>query len=246
MADLRNLYGEHCKVEQVTVRAFGHQFPFIRVGASALLRAVIQAYEVDYDVYSIWAYNCRLVTGGSSWSVHAWAAAVDINPERNPNSTKAHLITNMPTAFVRAFKDHGFGWGGDWHSIKDPMHMSLAPLEQGRGIKEPYDPGLQVKADAIWSGRSTASPPAPKLPGQTAPPWHHEHPGNVERPHPECGTVRRWQRRMRQRGWEIDVDGLYGPQSEVVSRAFQREKSLVIDGILGPATWRCSWECPIV
>jgi hypothetical protein len=48
------------------------------------------------------------------------------------------LITNMPAGFVKAFKDHGFGWGGDWHSIKDPMHMSLAPIEQGA---EPFAGG---------------------------------------------------------------------------------------------------------
>ena len=243
--ELENIYGPHCKAAQVRVQAFGHEFDFLRVGANALLRAVIEAYDAGYGVYSIWAYNCRAVTGGGSWSAHSWAAAVDINPDKNPYSSKAKLITNMPDPFVAAFTRHGFGWGGNWHSIKDPMHMSLAPSEQGKGLSDPYDPGLQQKANDKWAGRTVAPEPAPKKPGVGAPPWSHEHPGNIETPHTGCETVRQWQGRMAERMWDIDVDGDYDAASERVCRAFQREKQLEVDGILGPETWRCAWECPI-
>jgi peptidoglycan hydrolase-like protein with peptidoglycan-binding domain len=50
--------------------------------------------------------------------------------------------------------------------------------------------------------------------------------------------VRRWQQRMRTRGWSITVDGAYGPQSERVCREFQRRFGLQVDGIVGPITWR--------
>lgn len=53
--------------------------------------------------------------------------------------------------------------------------------------------------------------------------------------------VRRWQARMRERGWNIDVDGIFGPQTERVARAFQAEKGLRVDGIVGPETWRAAW-----
>ncbi|KOX10154.1 N-acetylmuramoyl-L-alanine amidase [Nocardiopsis sp. NRRL B-16309] len=58
--------------------------------------------------------------------------------------------------------------------------------------------------------------------------------------------LERWQRRMRNRGWVITPDGLYGPQTEGVARAFQREKSgLIVDGLIGANTWAAAWEEPV-
>ena len=246
MPDLTEVYGEHCKVEQVLVRAFGFERVFVRAGANALLRAAIDAYAVGYPVHSFGAFNCRMTTGGTSWSAHAWAAAVDINPSQNPYSSKGLLRTDMPDAFVAAFTRHGFGWGGAWHgTIKDAMHFSLAPTEGGDGVHEPFDPHLQDAADAAWRGHPPAPPPAPKEAGVTAPPWAHEHPGDIQSVHAGCQTVTTWQQRMQDRGWEIDADGSYGADSEQVCRAFQREKGLHIDGVLGQDTWRAAWETPI-
>lgn len=58
-------------------------------------------------------------------------------------------------------------------------------------------------------------------------------------------AVRQWQARMKQRGWKITADGYYGPRSAEVCRAFQREKRLVVDGLLGPITWRSAWWLPV-
>src|SRR5205823_3179434 len=138
---------------------------------------------------------------------------------------------------------HGVGWGGAWHgTIKDAMHFSLAPTEGGDGVHEPFDPHLQDAADAAWRGHPLAPPPAPKEAGVTAPPWAHEHPGDVRSVHAGCPTVTTWQQRMQDRGWEIDADGSYGADSEQVCRAFQREKGLHIDGVLGRDTWRAAGE----
>ena len=57
--------------------------------------------------------------------------------------------------------------------------------------------------------------------------------------------VRTWQQRMRNRGWRIDVDGVYGPASAGVCRDFQREKGLSVDGIVGPNTWAAAWTAPV-
>lgn len=65
--------------------------------------------------------------------------------------------------------------------------------------------------------------------------------------------LRRWQAQMRERGWAISVDGLYGPkgaktpkgQTADVARAFQREKRLVVDGLIGQATWAAAWAAKI-
>jgi peptidoglycan hydrolase-like protein with peptidoglycan-binding domain len=40
-----------------------------------------------------------------------------------------------------------------------------------------------------------------------------------------------------QRKLGISVDGEFGGQTEAALRAFQRSRSLVPDGIIGPRTW---------
>jgi peptidoglycan hydrolase-like protein with peptidoglycan-binding domain len=246
MADLHTVYGDPCRQETfVRVRIFGHEIPFVRAGANALLRAAMDAYDVGYGVHRIESYNCRPTTGGSSRSAHSWAAAVDVNADQNPFSRKAILITDMPREFREAFKRHGFGWGGDWRSVKDAMHFSMDRGEQGKAINEQYDTDLQAAADQKWKGRRPATPLRPKRPGETAPAWQHDHPGNIRNPHNNCPTARRWQAQMKARGWDIAVDSDYGHNSERVCRAFQREKRLAVDGIVGPNAWRAAWEAPV-
>jgi peptidoglycan hydrolase-like protein with peptidoglycan-binding domain len=80
------------------------------------------------------------------------------------------------------------------------------------------------------------------------PPAYPSYPGYtlyLRRPPMRTSDVGTWQARMSVRGWRIAVDGIYGPQSERVCRAFQAEKGLHVDGIVGPITWRASWEAPI-
>ncbi len=55
-------------------------------------------------------------------------------------------------------------------------------------------------------------------------------------------NVEQWQQRMKDRGWDVDVDGLYGPQSESIARQFQQAKDLAIDGIVGSETWEATFE----
>lgn len=57
--------------------------------------------------------------------------------------------------------------------------------------------------------------------------------------------LRQWQQRMKDRGWNISVDGLYGDNTAEVARLFQKEKGLVQDSLIGPATWAAAWTAPI-
>jgi lysozyme len=54
-------------------------------------------------------------------------------------------------------------------------------------------------------------------------------------------VVRAWQTRMKQRNFEIDVDGVYGPQSKRACQALQRNEGLTNDGIVGPKTWAATF-----
>ncbi|TDD88347.1 peptidoglycan-binding protein [Actinomadura rubrisoli] len=87
---------------------------------------------------------------------------------------------------------------------------------------------------------SSSSPPAS---GSKAPKW----PGRYLRQPPVMhgDDVTLWQRQMHARGWRIGVDGAYGPTSESVCRAFQREKGLGVDGVVGPKTWAAAWTAPM-
>lgn len=82
-----------------------------------------------YRVTSVGAYNCRNATGSNRLSVHAYGLAVDINPVQNPYGSA--LITDMPPEFRKLFLNEGWGWGGNWRSVKDAMHFSKDRGEQG-------------------------------------------------------------------------------------------------------------------
>ncbi|GAA4097791.1 MULTISPECIES: peptidoglycan-binding domain-containing protein [Actinomadura] len=61
-------------------------------------------------------------------------------------------------------------------------------------------------------------------------------------PPTQTATVRPWQQQMRDRGWHITVDGIYGPESKRLCANFQMEHGLEEDGIVGPITWKAAWE----
>ncbi|MBN9209363.1 MAG: hypothetical protein J0H96_11955 [Microbacterium ginsengisoli] len=71
--------------------------------------------------------------------------------------------------------------------------------------------------------------------------------------HSHRDDLKRWQQRMQDRGWDITVDGLYGPagaktpqgQTAKVALAFQTEKGLTRDSLIGPETWAAAWTAPI-
>jgi hypothetical protein len=105
------------------------------------------SYEVNY----CGAYACRMITGGSVYSPHAWGLAMDINPGKNPYN-KRGLITNIPMVVIEdvyrirtADSDQRvFKWGGDWdgdwdfdeHTVWDAMHFEViaTPEEILEGI----------------------------------------------------------------------------------------------------------------
>jgi hypothetical protein len=89
------------------------------------------------------AFNCRTVAGTSRWSNHAYGAAIDVNPLRNPyvrggtvdppeGAAYADRANHRPgmlvdgTAEVAAWTDLGWDWGGTWSSGQDYQHFSAS------------------------------------------------------------------------------------------------------------------------
>lgn len=56
--------------------------------------------------------------------------------------------------------------------------------------------------------------------------------------------VKQWQSAMKAQGFDIAVDGAYGPQSVAVAREFQQRNGLIADGLVGPQTWAASFRQP--
>lgn len=98
------------------------------------------------------AFNGRPITGGSSWSKHAYGVAIDVNPLQNPYisladdggakvlppaSAKSFVNRNdvrpgkgkragMVENVVEIFSRHGFmTWGGDWDFPIDYQHFEI-------------------------------------------------------------------------------------------------------------------------
>lgn len=117
--------------KRITVHS-GIVAPLKRIEAKWKAKGGHSAYRIGPNT---WGYNCRKTRSGRRWSDHAKGWALDINSESNPYGK--NLVTNMPKWFVDLFKAEGFGWGGDWQSVKDAMHFSKNPAEGGNGKLEP-------------------------------------------------------------------------------------------------------------
>jgi len=68
-------------------------------------------------------YIIRNARGLTSWSLHAWGLAVDMNAATNRLGAKPTLSRG----FVKCFTDAGFDWGGTWRR-PDGMHFQLSSL----------------------------------------------------------------------------------------------------------------------
>jgi lysozyme len=105
----------------------------------------------------------------------------------------------------------------DWNRLAD--NVSLDDLTVGNNHLAQATPA-PVRDDA-WPGRQFVYPSVPPVTGD---------------------DVRKWQARMCQRGWAIDQDGEYGPQSRKACLSLQRHFGLVTDGIVGCKTWMATFS----
>jgi hypothetical protein len=106
------------------------KFSFNKKAADSLKRVMTAIWEhYDKDQKAIeargldhfgGAYNFRLIRGSTHISNHAYACAIDLDPEHNPLGAKTG---RMPADVVALFKAEGWRWGGDYHGRKDWMHF---------------------------------------------------------------------------------------------------------------------------
>jgi hypothetical protein len=122
----------------IMTRLFEAGFPIERMEP-------VDAYEGNDDLSmaanNTSAFNCRPVTGGSSWSEHSYGSAIDVNPLVNPYVVGGTVLPPEGAAYadrsldapgmihdgdlvVEAFAAHGWIWGGTWSSPKDYQQFS--------------------------------------------------------------------------------------------------------------------------
>ena len=109
-------------------------------GADKALEAVSEELDrlpasfTKYLAPSAGTYNCRAIAGTQRMSMHAYAAAIDINTKQTtywqwvkPGADGLyHWSNKIPPEIVAAFERHGFVWGGRWYHF-DTMHFEYRP-----------------------------------------------------------------------------------------------------------------------
>lgn len=85
------------------------------------------------------SFVCRQAVNSGNWSRHAFGGAIDINPFHNPYVKDDLVIPALASAYAdrervlpgmvdqdiaSLFAEIGWGWGGNWRTVSDPMHFS--------------------------------------------------------------------------------------------------------------------------
>lgn len=99
----------------------GHSISVHKDAAPYFLGFLNELEQSGYRINSVGGYNLRNKRGSRSPSEHAFGNAIDINPSKNPMGNK--FITDMPRNISDLAAKYGLSWGGDWKSVKDPMHF---------------------------------------------------------------------------------------------------------------------------
>ncbi len=108
----------------------------------AIVASIDPAAPPTGDGNGTGAFVCRAVTGGTSYSQHAYGLAIDVNTFQNPYVKGDVVIPELASAYlrrdrvrpgmivpagpvIRAFAKIGWEWGGTWRTLKDLQHFSL-------------------------------------------------------------------------------------------------------------------------
>ena len=125
-------------VVRVFARLYRARFPIRRMVPLSAYRGSDDA-SMAADNTS--GFNCRRVDGSTSWSMHAYGEAIDLNPLENPYVLGRRVLppagrryvdrTDVRPgmvveggAVVRAFEAVGWKWGGRWTRLRDYQHFS--------------------------------------------------------------------------------------------------------------------------
>ena len=186
------------------------------------------------------AYNIAFDYLGNIFELRGWANKSGANGSTKANDEYVAVlyIGGAETPFTDAAKQ----------ALKEIRAEATA---QGIGAEtRPHNsfkatqcPGAEI-TNYVKDFKGSSSTPKPSTPAPkpaTSKPVF----SGVQRRGAKNTAVYQFQKQLQARGWKIQVDGIFGVYTEVVVKKFQREKGLVVDGIVGEKTWAAIWNSTV-
>jgi hypothetical protein len=145
-AELRILWAPACTAPFARLNLYGEGVVTVDVLIVDAVKA-LNAVLIDWDYRTrradTGAYNCRQITGGTNYSLHAYGIASRPQLEHQPVRSRT-LVTDMPIGMIEAIEGirtaggvQVWRWGGRYSNNKDAMHFEVvaSPAELARGIQ---------------------------------------------------------------------------------------------------------------
>lgn len=232
-------WGQPCTAPRATV-----QLSAARVTVDAriaeltgLLMRACEARGYLFRAVDTGAYNCRKISGTTTWSNHAWAIAVDVNWQSNPYTSKAGA-TDIPEWMHNLWNRFGFAWGGDYTGGRmDYMHFEFmgTPQQAIQALEL-----ARAELSAVGAPVGTPAPvPTPAPAPAPATQWFDIQVGGVTSLWARGTQVSQDQRDLIESGFPVGsagADGAAGPDTIEAIKLAQYALRVVADGAMGSVT----------
>jgi hypothetical protein len=134
-SQLRKEWAPPCDMALVTLGLHGEGRVSVRTEIVDMVDALNQ-WLIEYGYLTrkedTGAYNCRMITGGDDYSLHAYGIALDLNWQTNPYGNYHPPRTDMPAGMtdgIQAVRSNSgaqvWRWGGTYSGNTDAMHFEI-------------------------------------------------------------------------------------------------------------------------